>query len=161
MKQYFIAFDAQRSQSKRRDSPMFQPVLLSPQVQNFIDRLLTFLLDSSGRVLRLLATQSRKSCAPTVLVGRVIVKQPFSPFDSKTTDPRNAKSREMNTCKSVSKQATLTPLRMNTCKKQGEGVSLVKGYGPGTQSEVMRRSQHNSIPTMPGLCPSEPVGAVA
>src|SRR5882762_1137666 len=32
----------------------------------------------------------------------------------------------MNTCKSVSKQATLTPFRMNTCEKPGEGIGAAK-----------------------------------
>ncbi len=30
-------------------------------------------------------------------------------------------SLRINTCKSVSKQTTLTPFRMNTCEKRGEG----------------------------------------
>src|SRR5712691_9340115 len=38
----------------------------------------------------------------------------------------------MNTCKSVSKQRTLTPFRMNTCEKRGEGGGYTNGYGPGT-----------------------------
>jgi hypothetical protein len=33
-------------------------------------------------------------------------------------------SLRINTCKSVSKQTTLTPFRMNTCEKRGEGGYL-------------------------------------
>ncbi len=34
-------------------------------------------------------------------------------------------SLRINTCKSVSKQTTLTPFRMNTCEKRGEGGTFI------------------------------------
>src|SRR6266852_9908014 len=36
-------------------------------------------------------------------------------------------SFRINTCKSLSKQTTLTPFRMNTCEKRGEGGSPRQG----------------------------------
>jgi len=39
----------------------------------------------------------------------------------------NVSSFRINTCKSVSKQTTLTPFRINTCEKQGEGGGVPSG----------------------------------
>jgi hypothetical protein len=48
--------------------------------------------------------------------------RPLTPLYSCTLEPRN--SRRMNTCKSGSKQRTLSPFRMNTCEKRGGGCLL-------------------------------------
>src|SRR5258707_746841 len=50
---------------------------------------------------------------------------------SRSIVPRNPRfmtasiSLRINTCKSVSKQTTLTPFRMNTCEKRGEGGTFI------------------------------------
>jgi hypothetical protein len=57
--------------------------------------------------------------------------------------PCTPKSFRMNTCKSVSKQRTLTAFRMNTCEKQGEGVpssgSFIAYYLLTSLSQVWNR----------------------
>src|SRR5258708_1671156 len=56
------------------------------------------------------------------LLGISLQLLPSSPRGpSRRPLPRATYSFRINTCKSVSKQMTLTPFRMNTYEKQGEG----------------------------------------
>src|SRR5258707_998825 len=49
----------------------------------------------------------------------------YTPLPLANCRTRVTYSFRINTCKSVSKQKTLTPFRMNTYEKQGEGGSMV------------------------------------
>jgi hypothetical protein len=67
---------------------------------------------------------------------------PFPPTFSRNIAPKRIESAtncaraptvplsafKINTCKSVSKQRTLSPFRMNTCKKRGEGAIHVGNH---------------------------------
>ncbi len=51
-------------------------------------------------------------------------------------------SLRINTCKSVSKQTTLTPFRMNTCEKRGEGGYL---YTSAMRSTRRQKDYQNRV----------------
>ena len=53
----------------------------------------------------------------------------------------------INTCKSVSKQTTLTTFRINTYEKPGGGVSMEWWYGPGTS---LTKADRGGLLTLPG-----------
>jgi hypothetical protein len=66
-----------------------------------------------------------------------------SPRASRGHLPRVTYSFRINTCKSVSKQTTLTPFRMNTYEKQGEG---------GVHLSSRELCPHLKIPNCPHRC---------
>jgi hypothetical protein len=70
--------------------------------------------------------------APRNRAASLAIKQPL--FLRLKAANRSAKLSpfRINTCKSVSKQRTLTAFRINTYEKQVEGGYPHRGYGPGT-----------------------------
>src|SRR6266852_3121833 len=107
-----------RSDSRPSDGQIFRP----SDGQTFPDRPISFITNLLRTLCRhqksqLLCNQANpNSFCKTPGVG---VPSGFSPCLRRAGGPVPLTTFRMNTYKSVSKQRTLTPFRMNTCEKPG------------------------------------------
>src|SRR6266852_3894982 len=87
---------------------------------------------------------SSPPCPPCSGLGALCVK-PFLAFAGRQAQMVPPTTFRINTCKSVSKQMTLTPFRINTYAKTGGG-----GYPHGGTDRINR---DDGTPILSGMCP--------
>src|SRR5260221_6174534 len=84
--------------------------------------------------------------------GKIVCKRIESAKDFTRAPAIPLSTFRMNTCKSVSKQRTLSPFRMNTYAKTGGGGPISTGYGPGTSLTEQTGSIPDTARTLATAC---------